>query len=74
MGALQCTLWRRYILKAKFIYGYIYINGLIVGIQIKRRFCTNPTPMGGGNECSGEDKMTKKCKAPDCPGKILFSN
>ena len=30
--------------------------------------------MGGGNECSGEDKMIKKCKAPDCPGKFLFSN
>ena len=47
---------------------------MIVGIQIKRRFCTNPTPMGGGNECSGEDEMIKKCNAPDCPGKFLFSN
>ena len=47
---------------------------LLTGVQIKRRFCTNPTPTGGGTECSGEDKMTKKCKAPDCPGKFLFSN
>ena len=37
------------------------------GNQTRTRFCTQPTPANGGNECEGEAEESKKCNLSPCP-------
>jgi len=37
------------------------------GSQTSVRRCNNPTPMNGGQSCSGDDSRTKECNTTPCP-------
>ena len=41
------------------------------GTQTKSRYCDNPLPQFGGQDCDGEDSGTQTCtpSPPPCPGK-----
>ena len=41
----------------------------IIGTQIRKRFCGNPTPIPPGKKCRGNDEQTRKCLLKKCPGK-----
>lgn len=36
------------------------------GHQIRKRFCNNPEPKNGGNDCFGENIEYQECLAPSC--------
>ncbi|XP_068704515.1 uncharacterized protein [Montipora foliosa] len=40
------------------------------GTQSRTRVCSNPTPVNGGLNCSGEYSQAKSCKVASCPGAI----
>ncbi|CAG2208451.1 unnamed protein product [Mytilus edulis] len=37
------------------------------GIRTRTRYCTNPRPLNGGNECMGAGSDQTNCKLDDCP-------
>ncbi|EDO36308.1 predicted protein [Nematostella vectensis] len=39
------------------------------GMQKRSRDCTNPRPIHGGQNCTGDYVQTKSCKLKVCPGK-----
>ena len=41
------------------------------GTQHCTRSCTNPTPCGGGKDCSGLSVDTRSCARNCCHGKII---
>ena len=41
------------------------------GQRNRTRTCTNPSPLGGGKDCSGTGLETLDCYNPPCPGKLL---
>ncbi|XP_057298019.1 SCO-spondin-like isoform X2 [Hydractinia symbiolongicarpus] len=38
-----------------------------VGVQERSRYCTNPVPSHGGDDCIGDAKETRFCKDKECP-------
>uniref|UniRef100_A0A7M5X6T4 Uncharacterized protein n=1 Tax=Clytia hemisphaerica TaxID=252671 RepID=A0A7M5X6T4_9CNID len=40
------------------------------GSQTRQRFCDNPTPAHGGNNCKGDSDEIKICDEGPCPGTI----
>ena len=45
-----------------------------VGVNVRRRSCTNPAPAFGGNNCTGESMDVKDCigkSGATCSGKIF---
>ena len=38
------------------------------GSQSRSRPCNNPTPIGGGQNCTGDSSQAKSCKIKSCPG------
>ena len=38
------------------------------GTQSRSRPCNNPTPTGGGQNCTGDSSQVKSCKIKSCPG------
>ena len=38
------------------------------GSQSRSRPCNNPTPTGGGQNCTGDSSQAKSCKIKSCPG------
>ena len=38
------------------------------GTQVKKRFCNNPAPSGGGKECLGPSSETRNCNTNTCAG------
>ena len=38
------------------------------GCRLRVRTCTNPTPSGGGTECSGEEAEASVCPLSECVG------
>ena len=38
------------------------------GVQSRVRYCTEPYPQHGGDECTGNSTDTKSCNIKDCPG------
>ena len=38
------------------------------GVKTRYRFCTNPSPLHGGSNCSGQSQETEDCNLPPCPG------
>ena len=50
-----------------------------VGIQYRNRTCTNPEPVGGGADCTGESGEERNCdlgtcSQPRCPGEFKLIN
>ena len=43
------------------------------GTQNCTRSCSNPTPCGGGKDCSGLSIAQSICSAECCPGKFIAS-
>ena len=43
------------------------------GQQEKTRFCNDPAPQHGGDECSGETRQLQDCTMPDCLGDVNFT-
>ena len=43
------------------------------GTQIRRRFCTKPSPRFGGRDCNilGPNVEARQCETQPCPGKVL---
>lgn len=39
------------------------------GEQHRHRYCTNPTPKFGGENCTGHSVEDKECNDNPCPGK-----
>lgn len=37
------------------------------GIRTRTRYCTNPRPLNGGNDCIGSSTDQTNCKLADCP-------
>ena len=37
------------------------------GTQTRKRFCTNPIPENGGNDCEGNSTVTQECNPHGCP-------
>lgn len=40
-----------------------------VGVHSRSRSCTNPAPLGGGKDCSGNNIESSTCDAGICAGK-----
>lgn len=40
------------------------------GSQSRSRPCNNPTPTGGGQNCTGDSSQAKSCKIKSCPGAV----
>ena len=38
------------------------------GNQTRKRFCDNPTPAYGGNNCTGASEEDELCNESPCPG------
>ena len=43
------------------------------GIQERSRTCTNPPPLHGGKECTGNNRETRECAAGSCVGRSLVN-
>jgi len=41
------------------------------GEQFRKRFCTAPKPLHGGEKCSGHDRQSKLCNIIPCPARAL---
>ena len=46
-----------------------------IGVEVRTRTCTNPTPLGAGKDCReyGLDKEERKCNIEPCIGKKNFN-
>jgi hypothetical protein len=44
-----------------------------VGIQEKRRSCTEPAPAHGGASCVGESVVYRNCTQVHCPGRYMHA-
>ena len=44
----------------------------ILGTQIRKRFCGNPTPIPPGKDCRGKKEEKRKCMVKKCPGKLYW--
>ena len=42
------------------------------GTLVRTRTCTEPIPMFGGDDCTGEPKDTRLCNTHPCPSKWIF--
>ena len=40
------------------------------GNQVRTRECNNPSPLGGGADCSGKAEESKPCHVDPCPGNL----
>ena len=40
------------------------------GQRTRERFCNNPAPSGGGNDCSGSNSDQQTCTLSACPSEI----
>ena len=36
------------------------------GVTKRERYCENPEPANGGNQCGGESVEIRSCAAPNC--------
>lgn len=43
------------------------------GIYKRIRMCTNPSPLNGGNPCTGSSVQKSDCVV-NCPGKLTYSS
>mgnify|MGYP002260030837 CR=1 FL=1 len=43
-----------------------------IGVQGRRRSCTNPSPLNGGRDCDGEAFEVRSCNVTGCPGAFKF--
>ena len=43
------------------------------GTEDRIRYCDNPSPKNGGNDCKGVSKESKRCSRPTCSGTSLAS-
>lgn len=41
-------------------------------MQKRQRYCTNPTPSLGGDDCKNEHVQTKPCTKTQCDRKLLL--
>ena len=41
-----------------------------LGVKVRSRDCTQPSPAHGGKDCRGPRQETTYCQTPDCPGAV----
>ena len=41
------------------------------GTKSRKRYCNNPAPSYGGNQCTGYDTDSKPCTGYHCAGKYM---
>jgi len=45
-----------------------------IGRKIRYRYCENPIPRYGGNNCLGVRRQSAKCVMEHCPGNLILNS